>query len=156
MQRPSTWRGDCPARISSWPILLFSNRDDITGPAGVRAFPTVAGDHDSERDHAHPEHQGLADIDVVLARELELAVGADAENGQPRLHRAHLVAIAHVDRQVMLRDQQAAARVDMEGARMDAARLDVLDRLRLAGALIDRIDDDAVLAALEHLLAFEL
>ena len=32
----------------------------------------------------------------------------------------------------------------------------VLDRLRLAGGLIDRVHDDAVLAAFEHLLALKL
>src|SRR3954447_20837322 len=40
----------------------------------------------------------------------------------------------------------------MERARVDAACLDVLNPLWLAGRLVDREHDDAVLAALEHLL----
>ena len=47
----------------------------------------------------------------------------------------------------MRRDQQPAARVDVEGAAMDAARVDVLDRVRLAGRRVDRKDGERVLAA---------
>ena len=56
----------------------------------------------------------------------------------------------------MLRDQHPAARVDVKGARVDLLRLDVLDRSRLAGGLIDRIHDDAVFTALEDRLPLKL
>ena len=56
----------------------------------------------------------------------------------------------------MLRDQQAPARVDVEGARVYLLGLDVLDRCRLAGGLIDRIHHDAVFAAFEDLLTLKL
>src|SRR6516165_3108135 len=55
----------------------------------------------------------------------------------------------------VLHDQHPAARVDVKGARVDLLRLDVLDRCRLAGRLIDRIHDGAVFSALEYLLALK-
>src|SRR6266849_4835379 len=62
----------------------------------------------------------------------------------------------HIHRQVVLRDQQAPARVDVEGARVYLLGLDMLDRRRLAGGLIDRIHHDAVFTAFEDLLTLKL
>ena len=56
----------------------------------------------------------------------------------------------------MLRDQQAAARVDVKRARVDGARFDVLNECRLAAGLVDRVHDDAVFATLENLLAADV
>src|SRR5262249_32033652 len=106
-------------------------------------------------DHAHPEHGLSADVDVVLAYEGELAVVADTQDRQTGRDRADRVAVSHVHRKIVLGHEHASAWVDVERARVDGAGLDVLDRARLAGGLIDRVDDDAVLAALEHLLALE-
>src|SRR6266542_1793115 len=44
-------------------------------------------------------------------------------------------------------DQQAAARIDVKVAAMDAARVDMLDRGRLAGRRVDGKDGQRVLAA---------
>ena len=56
---------------------------------------------------------------------------------------------ALLDRQPhdMGRDQQPAARVDVEGAAMDAAGVDMLDRVGLAGRGVDRINRERVFAA---------
>src|SRR5205814_3063509 len=83
----------------------------------------------------------------------ELAVVADAEHRKPGGYRLDRVALPDIERQIVLRHQQTPARVDVESARVDLLGIGVLDRLRLAGRLIDRVDHDAVLAALEHLLA---
>ena len=56
----------------------------------------------------------------------------------------------------MLRDQQVPARVYVKGARVDLLGLDVLDRCRLAGRLVNREHDDAVFTTLEDLLALKL
>src|SRR5437762_8186057 len=109
-----------------------------------------------ELDHSHPEHRLAADVDVVLACEGELAVVADAEDRQTGWNRPDRVAISHVHWKIMLGHEHAPARIDVKRARMDGARLDVLDRGRLAGRLIDRVHHDAVLAALEYLLALEV
>src|SRR6476620_5062729 len=106
-----------------------------------------------ERHHAHPEHELVADVNVVLAHERELAVVSDAECRKPGRARDDLVTLPHIHRQIVLCHEQASARVDVEGARMYFLRLDVLDQRRLARCLIDRVHGDAVLAALEHLLA---
>src|SRR5262249_46301210 len=106
-------------------------------------------------DHAHPEHGLSADVDLVLAYEGELAVVADTQDRQTGRDGADRVAVSHVHRKIVLGHEHASAWVDVERARVDGAGLDVLDRARLAGGLIDRVDDDAVLAALEHLLALE-
>jgi hypothetical protein len=53
-------------------------------------------------------------------------------------------------------DQHASARVDVKGARVYRASLDVLDRGRFAGGLIDRVHHDAVFAAFEYPLALKL
>ena len=44
-------------------------------------------------------------------------------------------------------DEQAAARIDVEGPAMDAVRVDMLDRVRLAGCGVDGKDGERVLAA---------
>src|SRR5439155_894378 len=87
--------------------------------------------------HAHPEHGLAADVDVVLAREGKLAVVADAENRQTGWDGPDRVAVSHVHRKIMLGHQQASTWMDMKRARMDGAGLDVLDRRRLAGGLVD-------------------
>jgi hypothetical protein len=66
------------------------------------------------------------------------------------------VIVLHVDRKIVLGHEHASTWIDVERAWMDGSGLDVLDRARLAGRLIDRVDDDTVLAALEHLLALEI
>ena len=43
-----------------------------------------------QRHHAHPEHRLVAHVDVILAHEVECAVGADAEHRQARGHGPHL------------------------------------------------------------------
>jgi len=86
-----------------------------------------------QRHHPHPEHHLVADVDVVFAHEGQLAVVADAKHRQAGGYCLHRIAVPHVHRQVVLRDQKAAARVDVKGARVDLLRLDVLDRSRLAG-----------------------
>src|SRR5207302_2607374 len=99
--------------------------------------------------HPHPEHGLATDIDVVLAYEGELAVVADAEDRQTGRDGPDRVAVSHVHWKIVLGHEHASTRIDVERAWMDGAGLDVLDRARLAGGLIDRVDDDAVLAALE-------
>src|ERR1041384_506113 len=44
----------------------------------------------------------------------------------------------------------------MKGARVEFVGIGVLDRPRFAGRLVNCVDDDAVLAAFEDLLALEL
>src|SRR5437867_3928053 len=50
--------------------------------------------------HAHPEHEFVADLDVVLAHERELAVVADAQHGQAGGQRPYRVAVFDVHRQI--------------------------------------------------------
>src|SRR5262245_26866761 len=105
--------------------------------------------------HAHPEHGLAANVDVVLACEGELAIVADAEDRQTGWDGPDRVAVSHVHRKIVLGHEHAPTWIDVKRARMDGARLDVLDRSRLAGGLVDRVHHDAVLAALEHPLALE-
>jgi len=109
-----------------------------------------------QRHHTHPEHGFVADIDVVFAHECQLAIIADAEHRQACGYCLYRVTITHIDRKIVLRDQQAATRVDVKGARVDLLGLDVLDQGRLAGRLVDRISDDAVFATFEDLLTLKL
>src|SRR5437762_7020166 len=109
-----------------------------------------------ELHHAHPEHGLAVDVDVVLAYEGELAIVADAENRQTGWDGPDRVAVSHGRRKIVLGHQQASTWIDVKRARMDGTGLDVLDRGRLAGGLVDRVHHDAVLAALEHLLALEI
>src|SRR5215831_8672447 len=106
--------------------------------------------------HPHPEHRRAADLDVVLSHEGELAVVANAEDRQTGRDGPDRVAVSHIHGKIVLGHQHAATRIDVKRARMDGTRLDVLDRRRLAAGLIDRVHHDAVLAALEHLLALEI
>src|SRR6516165_2958025 len=109
-----------------------------------------------QRHHPHPEHHLVADVDVVFTHEGQLAVVADTKHRQAGGYCLYRIAVPHIHRQIVLRDQNAAARVDVKGAGVDLLRLDVLDRSRLAGGLIDRIHDDAVFTALEDWLALKL
>ena len=109
-----------------------------------------------QRHYSHPEHGFVADIDIVLAHERQLAVIADAENRQASGEGLYCVAIPHIDRQIVLGDQQASGRVNMKGAWVYLLGLDVLDWCRLAGGLIDRIRDNAVFPTLEDLFALKL
>ena len=89
----------------------------------------------------------VTDVDVVGACKPELAIRTQAEDRQPCRHGPHIVAIAHIHRQVVLRHQHAPAGIDVERARMNLLRFEVLDCDRFTGLLVDGIDDDAVLAA---------
>src|SRR5260221_10115103 len=109
-----------------------------------------------QRHHPHPEHGFVADLDIVFAGEGQLAVGAHAEHREAGGYRLYRIAVAHVYRQIVFGDQEPSGRIDVKGARVDPAGFDVLDRRRLAGRLIDPVDDDAVFAALENLLALKL
>ena len=51
-----------------------------------------------QRQHSHPEHGFVADIDIVLAHDRQLAVIADAENRQASGERLYYIAIPHIDR----------------------------------------------------------
>ena len=53
-----------------------------------------------QRHHSHPEHDLVADIDIVLAHERQLAVVADTENRQASGEGLYCVAIPHIDRQI--------------------------------------------------------
>src|SRR6516162_3745373 len=57
---------------------------------------------------------------------------------------------------MLARHEQPPARVDAEGSQVDAVTFDGLDEARLAGLRIDGEHRNVVLAAVEHLLAFEL
>jgi hypothetical protein len=47
----------------------------------------------------------------------------------------------------MRRDEEPPGGIDMEGAAMDAAGVDVLDRVRLAGQGVNPIDGERIFAA---------
>ena len=110
----------------------------------------------SQRHHPHPEHRFVADVDIVFAHEGQLAVIAQPEHRQAGGKRFDRIAVPHLHREIVLRDQHASARVDMESARVNFLGFDVLDRCGLAGGLIDRIHHDAVFTAFEDLLALIL
>src|SRR6201984_1127018 len=109
-----------------------------------------------QRHHPHPEHGFVADVDIVLAHERQLAVIADAEHREASRHCRYRIALPHIDRQVMLRNQHAPAWINVKRARVYLLGLDVLYRRRLAGGLIDRVHDDAVFTTLENLLSLKL
>src|SRR6516164_10504601 len=77
-------------------------------PSGLQQI--VSPYRDLQRHHAHPEHRFIADIDIVCARESQLAFVADAEYRQTSGERLDRVGVAHIDRQIVLRDQHSAAR----------------------------------------------
>ena len=58
-----------------------------------------------QRHHPHPEHCLVADIDIVLARERQLAVIANTEYRQARGYWLYRIAIPHIHRQIVLRHQ---------------------------------------------------
>jgi hypothetical protein len=58
-----------------------------------------------QRHHPHPEHCLVADIDIVLARERQLAVIANTEHRQARGYWLYRIAIPHIHRQIVLRHQ---------------------------------------------------
>ncbi len=58
-----------------------------------------------QRHHPHPEHCLVADIDIVLARECQLAVIANTEHRQARGYCLYRIAIPHIHRQIVLRHQ---------------------------------------------------
>src|SRR5438034_5971492 len=103
--------------------------------------------------HPHPEHGLAGHVDIVLADEGELAVVAHAEHRQTGRDGPDRVAVSHVDRKIVLGHEHASTRIDVKRARMDGARLDVLDRRWFAGGLVDRVHHDTLLATPEHLLA---
>ena len=55
-----------------------------------------------QRHHPHPEHCLVADIDIVLARERQLAVIADTEDRQARGYWLYGIAVPHIHRQIVL------------------------------------------------------
>src|SRR5258708_21930133 len=109
-----------------------------------------------QRDHAAPELVFAAHVHIVLAHEVELAVGTDAVNREAGGERLDSGAVAYREWNLARCDQHASSRIQPEGAQRNAAAVDVLDQRRLAGRLVDRERRDAVLATSKHLLAFEL
>src|SRR5262245_17928782 len=109
-----------------------------------------------QRHHPAPELLTLAGVNVVFAHEGEPAVVADAIDHDAGGERLDLVAFAHGQRADARRDQQPPARIDAEGAQVDALAVDGLDQLRLTAPPVDGEHRDIVLAAVEHLLALEL
>src|SRR4051794_8625598 len=103
-----------------------------------------------QRHHAHPEHRLVADFDIVFAHEGQLAITADAHHRQASMYGLDRIALPHIHWQVVFDDQHAPARVDVKSPRVYAAGLDVLDRRRFAGGLIDGVHHDAVLATFEY------
>src|SRR6185369_15845742 len=85
-----------------------------------------------ELDHTHPEHDSVADVDIVLAHVVELAIGFDPEYRKARGHGANACAVSHQQWHVVRGDQQAPGRVDVKSPAMNAARVDMLNRRRLA------------------------
>ena len=77
-----------------------------------------------QRHHPHPEHHLVADVDVVFTHEGQLAVVADTKHRQAGGYCPYRIAVPHIHRQIVLRDQNAAARVDVKGAGVDLLRLD--------------------------------
>src|SRR4030095_16357280 len=69
-------------------------------------------------------------VDVVLADDGELCVVADAEDRQIGWEGRDRVS--HVRGKIVLGHEHASTWIDVKRARMDGARLDVLDRGRLA------------------------
>ena len=67
-----------------------------------------------QRDHPHPEHCLISYIDVVFAHEGQLAVIAEAENREAGGYCLYRIAVSDIYRQIVLRDQQAPARVDVK------------------------------------------
>src|SRR5262245_60082561 len=67
-------------------------------------------------DHAHPEHGLAADVHVVLADKRQPAVFTDPEDREAGGEGPDRVAVPHVDREVVLGHEQAAAGVDVERA----------------------------------------
>src|SRR5260370_14163896 len=99
-----------------------------------------------QRNHPHPEHGFVADVDIVLAHERQLAVTADAEYREASRYRRYRIAFPPIDRQVMLRNQDPPAWVNVKRARVYLLGPHVLYLRRLAGVLIDRVHDDPAFA----------
>ncbi len=86
-----------------------------------------------------------------LRTKVSLTLIADTEHRQAGGDRFYRMAVSNLHRQIVLGNEHAPARVDVEGARVDILGLDVLDRFWLAGGLIDGEHDDAVFAAFKDL-----
>src|SRR5262249_11769053 len=109
-----------------------------------------------QRDHAAPELLTLAGIDIVFAYECERAVGIDAVDRDAGGQRLDRVGFAHQQRLDARRQQQPSARIDAEGAQLNAVTLDRLDQVRLAGLLINCEDRNVILALIEDLSALQV
>src|SRR5262249_27147854 len=106
--------------------------------------------------HATPELGLAAHVNIVLTGKCELAIVADSEDGEAGAQRLDGSALAHRKWLDARCDHHAGGRINREGAQLDAVPVDVLDQRWLAGPLVNREHRDAVLAAREHSLAFEL
>src|SRR5262245_28546688 len=133
----------------------LDNRSNAKRPSRRAVSGTSAKYRSCQRHHPAPELLALGGIDVVFACEGEPAVVADAIDHDAGGERLDLVAFAHGQRADARRGQQPAARIDAEGAQVDALAVDGLDQLRLARLQVDGENRDVVLAAVEHLLALE-
>lgn len=110
-----------------------------------------------QRDHSGPELLLFrARLDLVFAREGELAVAADAVHDDGGGKRGDVHAFADRHRPDRSGDEDPRRWIDPEGAQVIGVSVSVLDQRRLAAALIDGKDRDRVLAARKHLLALEL
>ena len=81
----------------------------------------------TQLDYAHPPHSAIANIDIVGAYEVQATVPVNAEVRESRRHMTECSAITDSETLDVRNRQQAAGRIDVEGARMDALSVDVLD-----------------------------
>src|SRR6516162_9695985 len=106
--------------------------------------------------HAHPKHRLVADIDIVFANEIELAVVVYSEHREAGWYDTDRSPLFDRQRHDMGGDQYAPAGVDVKCSAVDAARIDMLDEGRLAGGGIDLVDGDRILCTREYGLALDL
>ena len=100
--------------------------------------------------HAHPKHRLVADIDIVFANEIELAVVVYPEHREAGRYDTDRSPLFDRQRHDMGGDQHAPAGVDVKCSAVDAARIDMLDQARLAGRRVDRIRREIVFSAKQH------
>src|SRR5262245_1999188 len=101
----------------------------------------------SDPHHSGPPLHLAVQLDVVFARQLELAVSSDAEHAQPRRGEPHVVAVADPHIANAPGYEETTARVDAEGPHVMRERIGAVNAPRFAGRLVDGENGNAVFTA---------
>src|SRR5580692_7169466 len=144
------------SRMRSGYTLRTSAATPSQARVSVACWRSARRQHLRQRNHPAPPLRQLADVEIVFADEIELAVGADLEDGDARRDDDDLAIAADGRRRQRSHRHHSAGGIQAERAGMGGADIGMLECGRLAGLRVDGEGRDIAFAGAENLDAVDV